>query len=296
MYAQTCNFDALYAYLSTSNYDFNYDRAKNLRPKRNIKTAMNHGAPALRLVTPLRLGEPRTPGLSLATTMAPKRRSPTKVPVVGSLTINRLMTRVIGKVLTKAKERREMREKREADPEHYQKVNQKAQAKFYKENREKVLKWNREQRAEKYDRHLERTRDRRKDRRLSDQEFVIKDRMRSRLRNALLRQGVDKTIATFETVGCSGSLLMQHLNLSDGDEVDHIFPFELYLLVEEDQQRKVGNYKNLQGLTPCENNNKSDKLPTKAMAAKVPRELWPDGITMDMLPDIYPGWRTPLRM
>lgn len=27
---ETCNFDALYAYLSTSNYDFNYDRAKNL--------------------------------------------------------------------------------------------------------------------------------------------------------------------------------------------------------------------------------------------------------------------------
>lgn len=50
---ETCNFDALYAYLSTSNYDFNYDRAKNLRPKRNIKTAMNHGAPALPLVTPV---------------------------------------------------------------------------------------------------------------------------------------------------------------------------------------------------------------------------------------------------
>ena len=39
---ETCNFDTLYAYLSSSNYDFNYDRAKNLRPKRNIKTAMNH--------------------------------------------------------------------------------------------------------------------------------------------------------------------------------------------------------------------------------------------------------------
>ena len=40
--AQTCNFDVLYAYLTTSNYDFSYDRSKNLRPKRNIKTAMNH--------------------------------------------------------------------------------------------------------------------------------------------------------------------------------------------------------------------------------------------------------------
>ena len=67
-HAQTCNFDTLYAYLSTANYDFSYDRAKNLcddartasnhhrpvthaltrflaarsRPKRNIKTAMNN--------------------------------------------------------------------------------------------------------------------------------------------------------------------------------------------------------------------------------------------------------------
>lgn len=31
MVSQTCG-----------NYDFNYDRAKNLRPKRNIKTAMAH--------------------------------------------------------------------------------------------------------------------------------------------------------------------------------------------------------------------------------------------------------------
>ena len=40
--AQTCNFDVLYAYLTCGNYDFNYDRSKNLRPKRNIRTAMNH--------------------------------------------------------------------------------------------------------------------------------------------------------------------------------------------------------------------------------------------------------------
>ena len=36
------DFDVLYAYLTSTNYDFSYDRAKNLRPKRNIKTAMNH--------------------------------------------------------------------------------------------------------------------------------------------------------------------------------------------------------------------------------------------------------------
>mgnify|MGYP006983852852 CR=1 FL=1 len=29
-------------YLTSANYDFSYDRSKNLRPKRNIRTAMNH--------------------------------------------------------------------------------------------------------------------------------------------------------------------------------------------------------------------------------------------------------------
>ena len=29
-------------YLTCTNYDFSYDRSKNLRPKRNIKTAMQH--------------------------------------------------------------------------------------------------------------------------------------------------------------------------------------------------------------------------------------------------------------
>ena len=29
---ETCNFDALYAYLSTSNYDFNYGDAHRLQP------------------------------------------------------------------------------------------------------------------------------------------------------------------------------------------------------------------------------------------------------------------------
>ena len=77
---ETCNFDTLYAYLSSSNYDFNYDRAKNLRPKRNIKTAMNHGAPALRLVTP-GLGEPGfVPGVSQPPR---KQTSAAKVPSAG---------------------------------------------------------------------------------------------------------------------------------------------------------------------------------------------------------------------
>jgi len=55
-------------------------------------------------------------------------------------------------------------------------------------------------------------------------------------------------------------------------------------------------HSNVQPLTKNENINKSAKLPTKAMAAKVERWAWPDGVTEDMLPDIYPGWATALRM
>lgn len=45
-----------------------------------------------------------------------------------------------------------------------------------------------------------------------------------------------------------------------------------------------------------ENSDKRDQLPTQEMAKKVPRELWPNSVTDDMLPSIYSGWATPLNM
>jgi hypothetical protein len=39
---ETCNFDCLYSYLTSGNYDFRYDLQKGLRPKRNIRQAMQH--------------------------------------------------------------------------------------------------------------------------------------------------------------------------------------------------------------------------------------------------------------
>ena len=56
------------------------------------------------------------------------------------------------------------------------------------------------------------------------------------------------------------------------------------------------NYTNFQPLRKSDNASKSDRLPTKAMAAKFGRWAWPDGITEDMLLDIYPGWSSSLRM
>ena len=56
------------------------------------------------------------------------------------------------------------------------------------------------------------------------------------------------------------------------------------------------HWRNLQRLTRMENSDKRDQLPTQAMAKKVPRELWPNSVTDDMLPSIYSGWATPLNM
>jgi len=39
---ETCNFDAIFAYLTCGNYDFRYDLQKGLRPRRSVRTAMAH--------------------------------------------------------------------------------------------------------------------------------------------------------------------------------------------------------------------------------------------------------------
>lgn len=109
-----------------------------------------------------------------------------------------------------------------------------------------------------------------------------------------------KDAKTTRLIGMSFPDLMKRLCDMEGvselpadHHIDHIFPLARYTLHEE---HKMMHYSNLQPLTGKENQFKSNRLPTKAMAAKVDRSCWPDGITEDMLPDIYPGWRTPLRM
>ena len=37
---ETCNYDVLFAYLTSSNYDFAYDKSHNVRPRRNVRMAM----------------------------------------------------------------------------------------------------------------------------------------------------------------------------------------------------------------------------------------------------------------
>lgn len=140
-------------------------------------------------------------------------------------------------------------------------------------------------------------------RRENDIVFVITKRMRARLGAFTRMKRTPKSGHTFDLISKTPDELVHHLEnqLEEGEDLqtmqtDHIFPLSGYDIREDTSQLMAMHFSNLQPLTRVENKLKSDFLPTKAMAAKVERWAWPPGITEDMLPDIYEGWSTPLRM
>ena len=141
-----------------------------------------------------------------------------------------------------------------------------------------------------------------KNRRKTDETFALKCRMRARLADWIGKSGISKACGTFDMIGCSPSHLRDHLQSICDDfctsvhHIDHVFPLDVYDITDEEMQKRAMHFSNTQPLPQSENSNKSNKLPTKAMAAKVERWAWPPGVTEDMLPDIYDGWATPLRM
>mgnify|MGYP004213651061 CR=1 FL=1 len=143
---------------------------------------------------------------------------------------------------------------------------------------------------------------RNKERRRTDQKFLVVSRLRTRLGEFMRLKNGTKADGTVNLIGCSQDALAARLKTEqehrgvDKYAIDHIFPMEMQDIESLDGQKRAMHFSNLQVLTPHENVNKGDKLPTKAMAAKVERWAWPPGITEDMLPDIYDGWATPLRM
>jgi len=144
---------------------------------------------------------------------------------------------------------------------------------------------------------------RKRDLRVSDPRWRVEANLRSRLADFCRTKGIVKARTTEVLIGTTWSQLEVHLsnqlrpgeNMLDKD-VDHIFPIRLYDLNSEAQQKQCMHYSNLQPLTDSENSSKKERLPTKAMAAKVARWAWPPGLTEDTLPDCYPTWRTALRM
>ena len=145
--------------------------------------------------------------------------------------------------------------------------------------------------------HREERNVRKKQRKAEQPGYRLQENLRSRLADYVRTQGVCKKASTEELLGCTWSQWKKHMgNRTDLMETDHIFPMAKHDLQTLRGQKRCMHFSNLQPLTQAENRFKSDKLPTKAMAARVERWAWPDGVTEDMLPTIYPGWSTPLRM
>ena len=138
-------------------------------------------------------------------------------------------------------------------------------------------------------------------RRKEDDRYRLTENMRRRLADHIRLGHASKAEKTGKLVGCSWNKLKEQLNAKlDGRnistcDVDHVFPLSMFDLTVEEHQFKSMNYSNLQPLTDTENSSKRNRLPTKAMARRVAHWCWPNGITEDMLPDIYPDWLTPLR-
>ena len=222
-----------------------------------------------------------------------------------------MMNRVIGKVLTKARGRDKNRARRLMNKDavrayqrdHYQrnKTQIRLAQKTYNalhstDNKERCSRHYKKNKRDRMKKHLAYKAKRRK----NDAAFVAYERAHSRLANFLKKRSKKKTTPTARLVGMSASSLVRYLSDSQdttaiiGKHVDHIFAIARYKHAEDES--RAMHFSNLQLLTPQENIWKKDRLPTKAMAAKVERWAWPDGITEADLPDIYPGWSTPLRM
>ena len=227
----------------------------------------------------------------------------------GFICVNLLVQRAVAKVKTKAKSRansnkhyhankQRAKEQRKTRYDVTKEQTKIMMAKNHERNREARLKSMKTYReGHRKERNMkERTR------RKTDPVAQLTQRCRSALVRFIKRNGVSKSDSTARLLCCSYKELVERMDGQldgrdkDNYETDHIFPFLAFKNMISSAQPKLMHYSNIQPLTVRENACKRGKLPTKDMAAKVNRDCWPDGITEDMLPNIYPGWATPLRM
>ena len=232
-----------------------------------------------------------------------KRGPKVATNTVGYKCINVLVQKAIGRVKILAKMRDRNKKLNGENPE----LNRKRVLTWRTKNPDKVnannRKWARDNAESVHDKQVkyksenrELVRDRERTKYREDLVFQTKVKLRKRFS---LWVGKAKGERTFTLVGLTVEDFTNHLcaqgRYETGTHIDHIFPLVMYNIMDTEQQRKGMNYTNTQPLTARENLEKGAKLPTKAMAAKVAQWAWPEGVTVDMLPDKYPGWATGLR-
>lgn len=172
-------------------------------------------------------------------------------------------------LLNKEKVKTRMKNNREKDPEkaklankanyeNHKEVRLEAQRQYYEEHKAEC-----KERMKQYDKEYKKRRE------LVDVEFKIKNRLRSRLYDAL--NGSNKSDKTVALLGCTISFLHDHLEFQFDDKmtwdnygsywhIDHIIPCASFNMSDPEHQRKCFHYSNLQPLEASENRKKSDKL------------------------------------
>ena len=226
-----------------------------------------------------------------------RRKMGRKVAVspIGYSCVNILVQRAVAKVINNAATRDRARKWAHDNPER----NSLRASRWGEKNR--IYKAETNKAIEKRDR--QKIRDRKRQRCKTDPVWSAMARCRTRVKQAIKLRGTAQQDNTCRLLGCSPKELTLHLeqqiSITESIlllQIDHVFPIASYSIGIPGQQACAMHVTNLQPLTATENRQKSSKLPTKAMAAKVDRDKWPPGVTEDMLPEIYPGWATPLRM
>ena len=139
---------------------------------------------------------------------------------------------------------------------------------YYEKNKKSILTYKKKWSKKNYQKIKEQKKEYYKNRNDNDFIFNLRNRMRSRLYNFLLKNNIVKTNKTFDIVGCSPEFLKEHLeNQFIGDmgwdnrgewHIDHIIP--LSSAKTEEELYKLCHYTNLQPLWAEDNLKKSNKI------------------------------------
>jgi hypothetical protein len=153
--------------------------------------------------------------------------------------------------------------------EEYRKENVARAQKWYFENKEKKFAYDKKRREENPQRMRDNRNKWKKKHWTIKSEYMIKEILSKRVRNALNAVYVKKVARTKNLVGCEISFLRQYIankfkkgmswdNYGEW-EIDHIRPCSSYNLKDPEHQLECFNYSNLQPLWKKENRKKSDK-------------------------------------
>jgi hypothetical protein len=136
---------------------------------------------------------------------------------------------------------------------------------LYQKRREEILARKREMAP----RYAERVNRYKRNQRVTNIQYMLKDRIRATLGRALRRQFVKKSKRTMELVGCTPRELKAHIEAQFVDgmtwetrhlwHVDHRRPLGSFDLRDIEQQRQAMHFTNLQPLWSQDNHRKSNK-------------------------------------